>query len=224
MDKKNMLILLIAFTLVCDTMANDNIFPNKVHFLSRVYSKEKLDKILKRGMSQEEVIKNFGEPFIKSDNTFTYSINPQKNPAKDKTKFFISGFQVFLFDGKVKSWELIWGIESKCKTIPPKSGWKEPNILNKNYTKEDIDKLLSIGMTESEVIKKLGEPLLKTPIEGISKFYYQVNPMLIPDDKINVFIGGMNIFFKKEKIVAWEVYFWKTVEDKLREDKLINKQ
>lgn len=78
-------------------------------FLKKSYSKEELDKLLRNGMTQEEVIKIFGRPVANTggdDASYLYQINP-KDHRIEYGKDYNSGFNVQFSNGKVVFWGVV---------------------------------------------------------------------------------------------------------------------
>ena len=80
---------------------------NKPHYLKRFYTQKELDKILKVGISPQEVINVFGLPMIKHNHRFTYRLD-FNHKITPKNKEAIVGFTVYFRDNKVVSWGMIY--------------------------------------------------------------------------------------------------------------------
>jgi prepilin-type processing-associated H-X9-DG protein len=80
---------------------------NEPHYLKRFYTQKELNRILKVGISPQDVINVFGLPMIKHNNRFTYRLD-FNHKISPKNKEAIVGFTVYFCNGKVVSWGMIY--------------------------------------------------------------------------------------------------------------------
>lgn len=87
--------------------------PEKYNFLTRVYTQKELDKILKKGMTPQEVIHIFGKPSIDDEDVYIYMLDHDKAGINEKN-FVITGFSIIFGENKVVKWKPSYAI---CKKV-----------------------------------------------------------------------------------------------------------
>lgn len=81
-----------------------------IFYLESVPSEDELNRVLRKGMGRDEVVKIFGKPYITSDHedhgTFylLYLIAPEKRPENWKLETLPNGFKANFSDGKLSKW------------------------------------------------------------------------------------------------------------------------
>jgi hypothetical protein len=98
-----------------------------IHHIEKVPDETELNKILRRGMVETEVIKLFGEPGYRSPNTLSYDLAPEKRPDNPERLTYLSGFSVSLESGKVQHWSSSWSDAPREMKDPHPA--KEPGLL-----------------------------------------------------------------------------------------------
>ena len=98
-----MFYLLSYLMIGCDCSESKKTKMNTPNFLIRIYSQKELDKILKVGMSHQDVIEIFGMPLFRDDEIFVYRMNFSQKISKDNKEAII-GFSVIFRNGKVERW------------------------------------------------------------------------------------------------------------------------
>jgi hypothetical protein len=88
--------------------------------------------------------------------------------------------------------------DEKSSPILPKF-----NLLSRTYSKEELDKILYIGMPKEEVIKKFGKPFS----ENKSYSIYSFPPSKIQKDKAKYEIGFSVFFNEGSKVRSWSMSF-----------------
>lgn len=114
-----------------------------LHYLDKVYTEAELDQLLKKGMSEPEVIALFGKPYlIESKETgkkFTFQTAPEKHPATKE--FHLSSFFVVFTSEKVSQWKSSGWTD---RTREQKRAHRKPdNLIHKapavDLSSEDFD-------------------------------------------------------------------------------------
>jgi hypothetical protein len=78
--------------------------------IESVPSEDELNKVFRKGMGREEVLKLFGKPYMASENPhdvdfyFIYKIAPEKQPDNPKREMLPDGFKADFSNGKLSRW------------------------------------------------------------------------------------------------------------------------
>jgi outer membrane protein assembly factor BamE (lipoprotein component of BamABCDE complex) len=102
------------------------------HFhIDSVPTEEELNKVLRKGMGRDEVLKLFGKPYMASekphaDNIYLiYQIAPEKRPDNPRREMLPNGFKVDFSNGKLSSWSHTHSNESREEKVV---GREEPTL------------------------------------------------------------------------------------------------
>lgn len=158
-----------------------------IFHLDSVPTEEDLNKVLRKGMSRDEVLSLFGKPYMATDKRgdddffFIYQIAPEKRPDNPKREMLPDGFKADFADGKLSSWSLI---ESNASREEKVAGREEPTLKGilpdmdlsagipdlvafvegivipdpqQSVNKRDLQELISIAIMLSSTIKGVGE-------------------------------------------------------------------
>lgn len=99
--------LLLYLIIGCDYSKSKIAKPDMPNFLANFYSQGELDKVLRIGMSQQDVINIFGTPLVISNDLFVYRLDFNQKITKEN-KDAIIGFSVIFRNNKVVRWHLAY--------------------------------------------------------------------------------------------------------------------
>ena len=143
------------------------------HYLTRAYSDEEINSILKLGMSKEMVREKIGLPALAYSDKLFYIVDPALQNIQNTCADCFS----LSFD----------------KNILVR--WDIPHILKKYYDKDALDKILYVGMTKDAVLKEFGKPSIEDEFSFCYSFKYDRSRQ----DKYS----GFSIFFRDGKVQKW---------------------
>lgn len=155
-----------------------------IFHLESIPSKEDLDKLLRKGMKREEVLKIFGKPFSVSGASHEehfhlwYLIAPEKRPQDPKRGMLPDGFGVDFTDGKLSRWshtysnvpreeKMVGGESPTLRVILPEVDFSSGDLNlvayvegivipdpKQSVNRRDLGELISIAMSLSSVREK----------------------------------------------------------------------
>ncbi|WP_411846740.1 outer membrane protein assembly factor BamE [Roseibacillus persicicus] len=102
-----------------------------IFHIDSVPTEEDLNKVLRKGMARDEVLKLFGKPYMASDKPhdndfyFIYTVAPEKRPENPKRKALPDGFKVDFGKGKVSWWSHTYSAAAREKKVV---GRQEPTL------------------------------------------------------------------------------------------------
>lgn len=130
-----------------------------LHYMDRVYTEAELDQLLKKGMSQADVIAIFGKPYLidskEKTKELTFTTAPEKHPVEKQ--YHMTSFIVEFTSEKVTKWRsYIWS----ARTREPKKTQRIPdNLIHKapaiDLSSNDFDMIDFVG--KYEISLKQGE-------------------------------------------------------------------
>ena len=109
-------------------------------YLDAMPSEEELDARLRKGMSQAEVLTEFGRPTLGPkaptgpDFRLSYKVAPERLPENPKRDVIADGFAVNFIDGKVVQWSRTFSNSQRQEKPVDRS----PRVLKTTYPKIDF--------------------------------------------------------------------------------------
>ena len=117
-----------------------------IFHIESVPTEEDLNKVLRKGMARDEVLKLFGKPYLASDEPhdddfyFIYTVAPEKRPENPKRKALSDGFKVDFDKGKVSWWSHTYSTVAREEKVV---GRQEPTLKailpEVDFSADDLD-------------------------------------------------------------------------------------
>ncbi|MGB1260501.1 MAG: SecDF P1 head subdomain-containing protein, partial [Akkermansiaceae bacterium] len=155
-----------------------------IFYIESVPTEADLDKLLRKGMGREEVLRLLGKPHMTwgkqrgAGTSFFYEIAPEKRPINPEREVVPNGFKIDFKDGKVSWWSLTRSDAPRKKkvvgrqeptlkaTFPEMSFTKgKPDFLayvegmavvnpKQTVNKRDLDALVSIAVSLASILER----------------------------------------------------------------------